>query len=198
MKSSGNSWLTTIIVFVVGVLLIVWHSRIDILNWLVILVGAMLVIPAIYSFIAALMRKRKAGEDEKGVGPGAPNSTIWTSVAAAALGLWMIFSPDFFVGLIAYIFGAILVLYGIYHIVTISVWSRPYILPFWFYIIPILMILAGIVLLCTSVRTMNSVVVLITGIALVASSLNTVLETVAVNPTRRQESDRESGKQITE
>ncbi len=30
---SGNNWLTIIIVFVVGVLLIVWHARVDILSW---------------------------------------------------------------------------------------------------------------------------------------------------------------------
>ena len=48
---TANNWLTTIIVFVVGVLLIVWHGRLDVLQWIVMAVGLMLVIPGAYSFI---------------------------------------------------------------------------------------------------------------------------------------------------
>ena len=100
------------------------------------------------------------------------------------LSVWMVVSPAFFVGLLAYIFGAILILYGIFHIIVVAVWSRPFILPWWFYLIPVLMIIAGVVILCTDVRTINSAVVLITGIALVASSVNSVLEISATNPAR--------------
>ena len=31
---TANNWLTTIIVFIVGVLLIVWHGRLDVLQWI--------------------------------------------------------------------------------------------------------------------------------------------------------------------
>lgn len=182
MKNSGSSWLTTVVVFVVGVLLIAWHARLHILNWIVMLVGAMLIVPAIYAFVIALIRKRNATPAS---GRQANDSTLWVSVASIALGLWMVINPGFFVALVGYIFGGILVLYGIYHIVTVSVWSRPYVLPFWFYIIPVLMIIAGVVLLFTSVRTMNAIVVLITGIAFVASSFNSILELVATHPSRQ-------------
>ena len=161
MKS--NNWLTALIVMLVGILLIVWHQRVDVLNWIVLAVGIMLIVPGLYSCISALVRK---------------------SLGAIALGVWMVVSPAFFVGLLAYIFGAILILYGIFHIIVVAVWSRPFILPWWFYLIPVLMIIAGVVILCTDVRTINSAVVLITGIALVASSVNSVLEISATNPAR--------------
>ena len=48
--------------------------------------------------------------------------------------------------------------------------------PFYFYIIPILMVATGIIILCTSLRDINTVVVLVTGIALVASSFNSIME----------------------
>lgn len=196
MKS--NNWLTVAVVLVAGILLIMWHGRIDILQWIVIAVGVMLIIPSIYSFIAALTRKRgvkeeaaKAAEDSTGeahaerahTGLAAGNSSLWASVGCMALGIWMVANPTFFVGLLAYVFGAILVLYGIYHIVFMSVWSRPVPMPWWFYIIPVLMIVAGVVVIFTDVRTWNSVIVLITGIALVASSVNAIFEAVAIGAT---------------
>lgn len=180
---SGSNWLTIIIVFVVGILLIVWHQRIDILSWIVIAVGLMLVIPGLYSLISAMVRKK---EDEK-INYSASSASIVASVGALALGVWMIVKPAFFVGLLAYIFAAILILYGIYHIIVIGFWAKPIIMPGWFYIIPVLMIIAGVVLLCTSVRTLNSVVVLITGIALVASAVNSMLETVSMTPRRMKQ-----------
>lgn len=180
---SGSNWLTIIIVFVVGILLIVWHQRIDILSWIVIAVGLMLVIPGLYSLISAMVRKK---EDEK-INYSASSASIVASVGALALGVWMIVKPAFFVGLLAYIFAAILILYGIYHIIVIGFWAKPIIMPGWFYIIPVLMIIAGVVLLCTNVRTLNSVVVLITGIALVASAVNSMLETVSMTPRRMKQ-----------
>lgn len=178
----ANNWITALIVMLVGILLIVWHQRIDVLNWIVIAVGIMLIVPGLYSCISALVRKGEKNREK--VDYSAASSTIVASIGAIALGIWMVLSPAFFVGLLAYIFGAILILYGIFHIVVVAVWSRPYILPWWFYLIPVLMIIAGVVILCTSVRTMNSVVVLITGIALVASAVNTILEISATNPAR--------------
>lgn len=182
MKSRSN-WLTIIIVFVVGILLIVWHQRIDILSWIVISAGLMLVIPGLYSLISAMVRKKEDGK----INYSASSASIVASVGALALGIWMIVNPAFFVGLLAYIFAAILILYGIYHIIVIGFRAKPIIMPGWFYIIPVLMIIAGVVLLCTSVRTLNSVVVLITGIALVASAVNSMLETVSMTPTRMKQ-----------
>ncbi|MBD5346648.1 MAG: hypothetical protein HDR92_05910 [Bacteroides sp.] len=185
MKNSGSNWLTILVVFVAGILLIAWHSRIDILQWVVTLVGITLIVPALYTFIIALGRKRRGEGDE--TARTARTSTLWTSVAATALGVWMVVNPTFFVGLLAYIFGAILVLYGIYHIIAMSYWLKPFVFPFWFYIIPVLMICSGVVILASSVRTMNDVVVLITGIALVASAVNSVLEYTAASASRRTE-----------
>ena len=118
MKNSGSKRLTILVVFIAGVLLIAWHSRIDILQWVVILVGITLIVPALYSFIIALGRKRRG--EGKETGRTARTSTLWAAVAAIALGVWMVVDPSFFAGLLAYIFGAILVLYGIYHIVMMS------------------------------------------------------------------------------
>lgn len=196
----ANNWLNITLMLVAGILMIVWHSRIDILQWIVVAVGIVLIVPSIYSFIAALTRKRSArlaheesesSEIVRHEGLSAGNSSLWTAVAAAALGIWMLCDPSFFVGLLAYVFGAILVLYGIYHIVVISYMSRPVRMPWWFYLIPVLMILAGLTLMFTTVRTLNNVIVLITGISFVASSVNSILEGVVISSAEsaRRQSD---------
>ena len=60
-------------------------------------------------------------------------------------------------------------------------------MPFGFYIIPVVLIGAGVVILCTTVRTMNSVVVLLTGILLVSAALNWALQRMLVtSPSRRR------------
>ena len=182
----SNNWLTAVIVLTVGILLVVWHNRIDVLNWIVVIVGLGLVVPGLYSLISAFARagSKSAKKDEYSAG----RSTIIASLGALALGVWMIVSPGFFVELLAYMFGAILIVYGVFHIVFLSVCSRPYIMPGWYYIIPVLMIGAGVVILATSVRTMNSVVVLISGIALIASAFNTMLEIAGTHPARLKDS----------
>ncbi|MDE7451764.1 MAG: DUF308 domain-containing protein [Paramuribaculum sp.] len=181
----ANNWLTAIIVMIVGILLIVWHKEANLLDWFIVAVGVMFIIPGLYSLISALVRK--GNREKEKVDHSAATSTIIASVGALALGIWMAVSPGFFVGLLAYIFGGILILYGIFHIIFVGFWSRPYVLPGWFYIIPVLMIIAGVVIICTNVRTMNSIVSLITGISLVASSVSTILEISAVNPAGKRE-----------
>lgn len=188
MKSSANNWLTILVVMAVGILLIVFHSHIELLNWVVVAVGVALVVPAVYSFGVAIYNRRQIKTIDNNDAPVrmAARSTLWAAAGAIALGIWMICNPAFFVGLIAYFFGAILILYGIFHIVLIAMASKNFRMPAWFYIIPILMIVSGIVILCTSVRTMNDIVVLITGIALVASAVNSVMEYVGTRDDMRR------------
>lgn len=44
---SSTSWLTIFLTALVGILMIVWHARLDILSWIVIAVGLMFIIPGI-------------------------------------------------------------------------------------------------------------------------------------------------------
>ena len=188
MKNSANNWLTILTVMAVGIVLIAYHTHLDLLNWLVLAVGIALVVPALYSVIVTLSNRSKYKEmaDEGVPVREAARSTLWASAGAIALGIWMIVNPALFVGLIAYFFGAILVLYGIFHIVMIAMAARNFAIPGWFYVIPVLMIIGGGVILCTDVRTMNSIVVLITGIALVASAVNSVLEFTGTRDSNRR------------
>lgn len=177
---NGFNWLTVLVMFVVGILLIIWHARLDVLNWIIMAVGISLILPGLYDFVIAL---RSSGGSEKSQAiRQMSGSTMIVAVGAIALGVWMLISPSFFVGVMAYAFGAILVFLGIYHIAIVAYLSRPLSLPGFLYIIPVLLIIAGLIILLSSVRTIQSVVVLIMGISLVASSINSLLEYTSAKP----------------
>ena len=92
------------------------------------------------------------------------------------LGLLMCIFPAEFAKFFVYVFAALLIIFGVFHIVDLASWNKSVKFPFFFYIIPILMVAAGIVILCTPLSGINEVVVLITGIALTASSFNSIME----------------------
>ena len=82
IMKSGNNWLTIIIVFVVGGLLIVWHARVDILSWIVVAVGLMLVIPGLYSLISAMVRKKDDGQIN------------YSASSASIVGVWVLWLSE--------------------------------------------------------------------------------------------------------
>ncbi len=113
MKSTSSNWLTILITAIVGVLLIIWHTKLDILSWVMIAVGVMFLIPSVYSLIASLSSRKKlkaAGQQPSAMGSG---SSILAAIAGCGLGIWMIVDPGFFVGLTAYLFAIILIAYEI-------------------------------------------------------------------------------------
>lgn len=191
-----KSWLSVLITALVGILLIIFYRRGEILSWVVMLFGACLVIPGLYNLFTTVRMRNKLKQLEsstagsRNLPAGSLTASIVASVAGIALGVWMLLTPDFFVGLIVYVFGALLLLYGVYELVFAAWLSRPYRLPYYFYLMPILMIVGGIVILCTTIRTMNQVMMLLTGILLLASVVNSTLEYMSMHPaTRRDRND---------
>jgi uncharacterized membrane protein HdeD (DUF308 family) len=99
----------------------------------------------------------------------------------------MIVSPGSLVGIMVYLFAVLLIVAGIYQIIMLAVGHRPIKFPVWMYIMPTLMTAAGIVILATDVKTIESVVVLITGISLVAFALNRIVEMVKIGNGQSQQ-----------
>ena len=70
------------------------------------------------------------------------------ALGSALLGLWLIVMPAFFVGILMYVLGALLVLGGIGQLMNfISVRKLTGSVPAIFYVIPVLLLLAGILIL---------------------------------------------------
>ncbi len=188
---NGKNWLSILATALAGVLLIIFYKRGDVLVWIVMLLGAGLVVPGLYNlYVSARMRKKlefaDAATRTRSVPAGSAAASIVASVAGIALGIWLLSDPAFFVKFSVYLFSGLLVVYGIYELVYVIWLSRPFRLPFYFCFVPVLMIVGGIAVLCTSICIMNHNMILLTGILLLASAVNSALEYMAMSPVRHR------------
>lgn len=164
MFRNNSNLFTSVIVLITGVFMIAFHSHINLLSWMGVIIGLMFVIPSVYVLYMTLTDRRKANP-----------ATMIVSIGALLTGLMMCIFPTAFAGVFVYVFAALLIAVGVYQIVALAWLSKPLLLPVFLYIVPVLMIVAGVVILATNLRNINTVVVLITGIALVCSAVNSLI-----------------------
>lgn len=174
MKSKNLTY-TGIITLIVGIVLIFLKSAaIDIV---VMVVGVAFLIAAIVNLYFVFSGPSKIEVEVNGRQTSKATISVGsliTAIAAAALGLWMLFEPSGFSSLLVYVFSGLIILAGVYHILTLSMGGMKF--PFGFYILPIILVVGGIVLLVLGATAVKSSIVLITGIALVVYSVCNFLE----------------------
>lgn len=170
MKNEKSTLITNLFVFIAGILLIILHNRVSIMESIVVILGLMFLIPSVISLIVVFLQRR--AEYNRGYS----YAGIIPAIGGIVFGLFLVVRPEIFVGILVYMFAAILILGGLYHILFLAIGSKTVKMPGWFYILPALMTIAGIVIMFTDLRTLENIVVLITGIALVCFSVNSLLE----------------------
>lgn len=174
--NTGSNIVTNLLILTVGVLLIVFHNG-NVLSTLIVIAGIAFVIPSLANIIMILARKEK---DKEGNNISRSRMSfaygVIASLGGMGLGAWMIINPESLMGIVVYLFAAILVIAGLYNIIMLAFGHRPIKFPLWMYILPTLMTIAGIILLCTDIKSIESTVVLITGIAMTAFAINRFLE----------------------
>ncbi|MEG1915878.1 MAG: DUF308 domain-containing protein [Muribaculaceae bacterium] len=174
MKNRNGMYITNIVVLIAGVLLIILHDRVNIMAGIVIIMGIMFLIPSAINLLMIMIQRGKNNVEDDAKQFFLLNTV--SSIGGLCLGIFLIAMPDIFIGILAYMFAGILLIAGIYHIVFLVISSKIVKMPLWFYILPSLTTIAGLVIIFSSVRTIESVVVLITGISLVCFTINSVLE----------------------
>ncbi len=169
--------LTPVITLIAGIALIAMHSQIDVIRWIVILIGCALLVPAAFNLLWIMIRRHRSGS---GVRETNDSSSIAVSIVSGLFGIWIVCMPDLFATFMVYLFAALLVFLAIVDVVLMVKAARPARPPFWFYIVPIGMLAAAIVLLTSPLGTINATIVLVTGIAMAASGLNRLVELATV------------------
>lgn len=163
MKSFSNQSITAIVVGLAGLLLIIFEGRGDLLRWIAVLIGIMFIIPSAFVLVSQLRSNSAFRSD----------SAVVASVGGLLLGICMCVVPGLFVGIFIYLFAFMLILGGVSQIVFIS---RSGGLGGAFYVVPVLLTLAGIVMLFAGIERDASAIVLIMGIGMVLYSINTLIE----------------------
>lgn len=194
MNNRFSNWLTILITAAVGVLFIVWHNEVNLFQWLVRALGLVLLVPGAYVLFNSIseIQAKKNNEEDNGRKAitfrrrSAAVSLLIVSIATVFIGLWMLIQPVFFAKLIAYLFAAILLLYGIYQLIVVAYFCRPARLSWQFYVIPGLFVVAGLAILLTPLHKLDAIVTLITGILLVAAALNAIVQAFVVRSLLKQ------------
>lgn len=134
MRTVNSSIVRCVCAILVGILLVAWPETAIV--YLVIVIGALFLVPGMYSLLGYLMKGRQLGMRFPLV-----------SVGSALFGLWLMISPAFFVGILMYVLGAILVFAGISQIVSLLSARSFANVPVGYYISPVLILLAGLLVL---------------------------------------------------
>ena len=134
MKMMNYGIMRCVSAIAIGLLLMVWPEAAII--YLVIAIGAMFFLPSLFSLVGYFMKGRQLGMYFPII-----------SLGSLLFGLWLMVSPAFFVGILMYVLGVVLVFAGISQIANLLNARSYAVVPLGYYVMPVLILLAGIVVL---------------------------------------------------
>lgn len=160
MKGISNSFLRTICALIIGLILVMFPNEAG--DYLVITVGVVFMIPSLLSIIGyfAMNAEERRRLPIEGIG-------------SLLFGLWLVIMPGFFADLLTFVLGFVLVLGGVQQISSLSVARRWMPVHAGFYVVPVLILLAGLVALVnpTGVRSTAFIVIGVTSLVYAVSEL---------------------------
>ena len=134
MKMMNYGIMRCVSAIAIGLLLMVWPEAAII--YLVIAIGAMFFLPSLFSLVGYFMKGRQLGMYFPII-----------SLGSLLFGLWLMVSPAFFVGILMYVLGVVLVFAGFTQIAGLLNARSHAVVGFGYYVMPVLILLAGIVVL---------------------------------------------------
>lgn len=170
------SIISNLAILAVGITMCLIFKRTDILRELVIIFGFIFLIPGIVELIYALS---SAGRRQNQF----VMMTGWISaIGGITLGAVMLLTPQSFTSYMVYIFSFGLVVASLNQLYVIGYAYRPLRFPAWFYLIPTLVLIAGVVIVASPMLRYNdSIIVLITGIGLILIGVLAFMEIISAS-----------------
>lgn len=175
-NSYKGSLYSAILALIAGVFMVI-YSNVT-LRTIVLVVGIMFIASAVFNLAYEFSRKRA---DRKSTSLTA----IVASFGAAVLGIIMVLTPIGMVNLIVYLFAASIILLGLYEICAMAFMYRPVTFPFWFFILPSLLVICGAVICIMGAERVGEMMVIVTGISLIVYAVSTFINIVGLISYRR-------------
>lgn len=164
MKTMNYSLIRILFALVIGLVLVIWPNAAA--SYIVITVGVAFLIPGVISLFGYFGRKRPEGE-------AAPRFPI-EGIGSLLFGLWLIVMPEFFADVLMFLLGFILIMGGVQQIASLSMARRWMPVPGAFYLIPSLILIAGIIALFNPTGARNTAFIII-GISSLVYSLSELI-----------------------
>lgn len=158
MKPFNYAVVSSICALIIGIMLVVWPDVA--VNYLVITIGVLFLLPGLLGIFSYALYMRKQA-------PDGGNSFPVAALGSTLFGLWLIVMPAFFVGILMYVLGVLLVLAGLNQLVNFAA-ARSYMqVPLGVYLIPSLILIAGLTVLFNPFEAATVPFVLLGGSAIV-------------------------------
>lgn len=160
MKGLSYSFLRIICALIIGLVLVMFPDQAS--DYFVITIGVIFLVPSLISIIGyyaqgAEVRRRFPIE----------------GIGSLLFGLWLVIMPGFFADLLTFVLGFILVMGGVQQIASLVAARKWILVPGGFYVVPVLILIAGLVALFnpTGVRSTAFIIIGITSLVYAVSEL---------------------------
>lgn len=137
MRSINGAVLRSAFAMVLGFVLVLWPEAA--ITYLVITIGILFILPGLFAILSYFTRPK----NENGEKPMFPIE----ATGSVLFGAWLVIMPEFFVNILMYVLGALLVIAGVQQLVSLisaRKWSN---VPFGFYLMPTLILITGVMIL---------------------------------------------------
>ncbi len=162
MKRIYSPIIRSACALVIGILLVVWPEAA--MLYLVITIGVLFLIPGVFSLVSYFIHRKEEA---------APSFPV-AAVGSMLFGIWLMIMPAFFVNILMYVLGALLVLAGIQLLATLIGTRSLMPVAFGFYVIPVLILLAGLLVLVNPFAT-ASIPFIVLGASCICYALSDLL-----------------------
>lgn len=139
MKPLNYAVVSSICALIIGVMLVVWPDVA--VNYLVITIGVLFLLPGLLGLFSYFAYAKKRAQQ------GVKVTFPIVALGSTLFGLWLIIMPAFFVGILMYVLGVLLVLAGLNQLVNFAAVRSYLLVPAGMYVIPSLVLVAGLVVL---------------------------------------------------
>lgn len=177
-----NVIVRSVATIIVGILLIM--QREAVLPIIVQCIGAAFILPGLFALVSFLLRKNNDTAQQK----WQPTVTMLTSIGSIVFGLWLLLTPEFFVGTFMMLLGIMVSLLGLYQI-TILILARKYsAVPFIMFIMPIALLVVGLAVLVNPFDA-ATIPFLLLGIGAVVGGVSDLVSSLFIIYRRRRTSE---------
>ncbi len=148
MKGLSHSFLRAVCALVVGLVLVLFPDRAG--DYFVVTIGVVFLVPSLVGLIGYLAQDRELRR-----------RFPLECVGSLLFGLWLVVAPGFFAALLTYVLGFVLLMGGVQQIATLAAvrrWTR---VRAGFYVVPSLILVAGLVALFNPTGVRSTVFVII-------------------------------------
>ena len=186
-----NLFIRSLSTVAIGVLLLVFREQA--MPFIVMCVGLLFLLPALFTLFltfAPVFKRNASHVNSKKV------AVTIISTGSLLLGLWMLFDPGFFIAILMWVLGGILLLVGLLQILGLLRVRKKMKISYMLFVIPVLIFLAGAVILFYPFEA-ASLPFVILGIAAIFSVVSDMINTIFVNNSFRNGATNVDGEVVT-